>query len=85
MARPEDIRTGAAVKGIPPGQTVQAETVEPAGGQEMKAAVRDPAGTTAEVTLSRDGQDRLGVQTNARPLNWITNFIWGIADDALRD
>ena len=33
----------------------------------------------------RGDEDRLEIQPSARPLNWITNFIWGIADDALRD
>lgn len=49
------------------------------------AAVEGSQTVQVEATLDRDGDDRLEVQAAARPLNWITNFIWGIADDALRD
>ncbi len=68
MAVLEDLKNGAVVGGIVPGQPVEIVSVDWIGQQAVNAVYRAPGGSVAETTLYRDDEHRLAVET--RGLAW---------------
>ncbi|WP_244648510.1 DEAD/DEAH box helicase [Neoaquamicrobium sediminum] len=66
MARLEDIRAGAMVRGIAPQQPVQVVSVDWIGQQALNVVYRHPAGAVAESTLYRDDEHRLEIDAKGR-------------------
>jgi superfamily II DNA or RNA helicase len=64
----EDLKNGAVVGGIVPGQPVEIVSVDWIGQQAVNAVYRAPGGSVAETTLYRDDEHRLAVET--RGLAW---------------
>lgn len=76
MAKLEDIKNGALIKGIAPNQFVQVVSVDWIGDQAMNVVFRDQNGAVSETTLYRDDEHRLDVEAKGR--------IWSFdADGAL--
>ena len=66
MATLNDLRSGAIVQGIIPGQPVEIVSVDWIGKQAVNLVYRVPGGSVAETTLYRDDEHRLSVETRAR-------------------
>lgn len=66
MARLEDIRAGAMVRGIAPQQPVQVVSVDWIGKQALNVVYRHPAGSVVESTLYRDDEHRLEIEAKGR-------------------
>jgi len=67
MARLEDIRNGASVRGIASAQPGQILSVDWIGDQAINVVYRDLAGVVAEAVLYRDDEYRLQVEASGRP------------------
>ncbi len=67
MAVLEDIRNGAMVHGLAPGQAVQVVSVEWIGDQAINVIYRDQAGAVSETILYRDDEYRLELDSKGRP------------------
>lgn len=67
MARLEDIKNGASVRGITSAQVAQVVSVDWIGDQAINVVYRDHNGTVAEAVLYRDDEHRLQVEQNGRP------------------
>ena len=67
MARLEDIKNGASVRGIVSAQSAQIVSVDWIGDQAINVVFRDHNGTVAEAVLYRDDEHRLEVEQNGRP------------------
>ncbi len=67
MAKLEEIRNGASVRGIASSQVVQILSVDWIGDQAMNVVYRDLNGAVAEAVLYRDDEHRLHVEVNGRP------------------
>jgi hypothetical protein len=67
MARLEEIRNGASVRGIASTQATQILSVDWIGDQAINVVYRDLNGTVAEAVLYRDDEHRLQVEVNGRP------------------
>ncbi len=67
MARLEDIRNGASVRGIASPQAAQILSVDWIGDQAVNVVYRDLNGAVAEAVLYRDDEYRLEVEVNGRP------------------
>ena len=62
----EDIKSGAMVQGIAPGQIVEVVSVDWIGDQAINVVYRVPGGSVSETTLYRDDEHRLGVEARGR-------------------
>jgi superfamily II DNA or RNA helicase len=62
----EDIKSGAMVRGIAPGQVVEVVSVDWIGDQAVNVVYRVPGGSVSETTLYRDDEHRLGVEARGR-------------------
>ncbi len=67
MARLEEIRNGASVRGIASPQAAQILSVDWIGDQAINVVYRDLNGAVAEAVLYRDDEYRLHVEVNGRP------------------
>jgi hypothetical protein len=67
MSGLEDIKPGAVIRGIAPGQSVQVVSVDWIGSQAVNVVFRDQNGSVAESTLYRDDEHRLQVDAGGRP------------------
>ena len=67
VAKLEDIKNGASVRGIASAQSVQIVSVDWIGDQAINVVYRDHNGTVAEAVLYRDDEHRLDVEQNGRP------------------
>ena len=67
MARLEDIRNGASVRGIASAQSAQVLSVDWIGDQAINVVYRDHDGVVAEAVLYRDDEHRLHVEQGGRP------------------
>ncbi|MBN9266231.1 MAG: DUF3883 domain-containing protein [Hyphomicrobium sp.] len=67
MALLEDIRAGARVDGIAPGNAVDVVSVEWIGNQAINVVFRGTEGTITETTLYRDDEHRLKVGAAGKP------------------
>lgn len=67
MAKLEDIKNGALIKGIAPNQSVQVVSVDWIGDQAVNVVFRDQNSTVAETTLYRDDEHRLSIEAKGRP------------------
>jgi superfamily II DNA or RNA helicase len=67
VAKLEEIRNGASVRGIASSQVVQILSVDWIGDQAMNVVYRDLSGAVAEAVLYRDDEHRLHVEVNGRP------------------
>lgn len=63
----EDIKNGATVTGIAPGQAVHVLSVEWIGNQAINVVYRGQNGAVGETTLYRDDEHRLSLESNGRP------------------
>jgi superfamily II DNA or RNA helicase len=66
MSALEDLKRGASVKGIAPGQAVEIVSLEWIGQQAVNVVYRVPGGSVAETTLYRDDEHRLSVEAAGR-------------------
>jgi len=66
MSTLEDIKSGAMVQGIAPGQIVEVVSVDWIGDQAINVVYRVPGGSVSETTLYRDDEHRLGVEARGR-------------------
>ena len=62
----EDIKHGAMVRGVVPGQSVQIVSAEWIGNQAVNLVYRAPDGGVTETTLYRDDQQRLSIDAGGR-------------------
>ena len=62
----EDVKPGARVRGLVPGQSVQIVYVDWIGNQAINVVYREPRGGVSETTLYRDDEHRLGIDTHGR-------------------
>ena len=62
----EDIKHGAMVRGVVPGQSVQIVSAEWIGNQAVNLVYRAPDGGVTETTLYRDDQQRLSIDARGR-------------------
>ena len=62
----EDIKPGAMVRGVVPGQSVQVVSIDWIGNQAINLVYREPDGGVLETTLYRDDEHRLGIDTRGR-------------------
>ncbi|WP_029625488.1 helicase-related protein [Sphingomonas sp. PAMC 26605] len=67
MAKLEEIRNGASVRGIASSQVAQILSVDWIGDQAINVVYRDLNGAVAEAVLYRDDEHRLHVEVNGRP------------------
>lgn len=67
MAKLEEIRNGASVRGIASSQVTQIVSVDWIGDQAINVVYRDVNGAVAESVLYRDDEHRLHVEVNGRP------------------
>jgi superfamily II DNA or RNA helicase len=67
MARLEEIRNGASVRGIASPQATQILSVDWIGDQAINVVFRDLNGAVAEAVLYRDDEYRLHLEVNGRP------------------
>ncbi|MGO9772269.1 MAG: helicase-related protein [Roseiarcus sp.] len=67
MAKLEEIKNGASVRGIASAQSAQVLSVDWIGDQAINVVYRDHNGTVAEAVLYRDDEHRLEVEQNGRP------------------
>ena len=67
MARLEDIKNGASVRGIASAQSSQVLSVDWIGDQAINVVYRDHNGAVAEAVLYRDDEHRLEVEQSGRP------------------
>ncbi|MBB4642747.1 protein NO VEIN domain-containing protein [Rhizorhapis suberifaciens] len=67
MAKLEEIRNGASVRGIASSQAAQIVSVDWIGDQAINVVFRDTNGAVAEAVLYRDDEHRLHVEENGRP------------------
>jgi superfamily II DNA or RNA helicase len=67
MAKLEEIRNGASVRGIASSQATQILSVDWIGDQAINVVYRDLNGAVAESVLYRDDEHRLHVEVNGRP------------------
>lgn len=67
VARLEEIKNGASVRGIVSAQSVQILSVDWIGNQAINVVYRDYNSTIAEAVLYRDDEYRLEVEQNGRP------------------
>jgi superfamily II DNA or RNA helicase len=66
MAALEDLKRGASVQGIIPGQAAEIVSLEWIGQQAVNVVYRVPGGSVAETTLYRDDEHRLSIETAGR-------------------
>ena len=66
MTTLEDIKNGAQVQGIAPGQPVEIVSTDWIGDQAINVVYRTQDGSVAETTLYRDDEHRLNVETRGR-------------------
>ena len=62
----EDIKNGAQLRGVVPGQPVEVVSVEWIGDQAINLVYRVPGGGVAETTLYRDDQARIELDARGR-------------------
>ena len=62
----EDVKPGAMVRGVVPGQSVQVVSIDWIGNQAINLVYREPDGGVSETTLYRDDEHRLGIDTRGR-------------------
>src|SRR3546814_21021894 len=67
MARLEDIKNGASVRGIASAQSAQVVSADWIGDQAINVVYRDHNGAVAEAVLYRDDEHRLEVEQSWRP------------------
>ncbi|WP_320203692.1 helicase-related protein [Agrobacterium rosae] len=67
MARLEDIKNGASVRGIASAQSAQVVSADWIGDQAINVVYRDHNGAVAEAVLYRDDEHRLEVEQSGRP------------------
>lgn len=67
MARLEEVRNGASVRGIASAQSAQVLSVDWIGDQAISVVYRDHNGVVAEAVLYRDDEHRLEVEQSGRP------------------
>lgn len=67
MAKLEDIKNGASVRGIASAQPTQVLSVDWIGDQAINVVYRDHLGVVAEAVLYRDDEHRLEVEASGRP------------------
>lgn len=66
MTALEDIKNGAVVEGVAPGQAVEIVSTDWIGDQAINVVYRAPSGTVAETTLYRDDEHRLAIVARGR-------------------
>lgn len=66
MTRLEDIRTGASVRGLYPGQVVEVVSADWIGDQAVNVVFRNNDGVVSESTLYRDDEHRLEIDVAGR-------------------
>lgn len=66
MTKLEEIKNGALVAGVMPGQVVEVVSVDWIGNQALNVVYRVPGGSVAETTLYRDDEFRLSVEEGGR-------------------
>ncbi len=66
MTKLEEIKNGAVVAGVMPGQPVEIVSVDWIGQQALNIVYRAPGGSVAETTLYRDDEFRLNVEEGGR-------------------
>jgi superfamily II DNA or RNA helicase len=66
LTKLEEIKNGALVAGVVPGQVVEVVSVDWIGGQAINVVYRVPGGSVAETTLYRDDEFRLDVEEGGR-------------------
>lgn len=62
----EEVRNGASVAGVVPGQNVEVVSVEWIGDQAINLVFRVPVGGVSETTLYREDEHRLSIETGGR-------------------
>lgn len=62
----EDIKNGAQLRGVIPGQPVEVVSVEWIGDQAINIVFRVPGGSVSETTLYRDDQARIELDARGR-------------------
>ncbi len=62
----EDVKPGAMVRGVVPGQSVQVVSIDWIGNQAINLVYREPDGGVSETTLYRDDEHRLDIDTRGR-------------------
>jgi SNF2 family DNA or RNA helicase len=67
VARLEDVKNGASVRGISSAQSVHVVSVDWIGDQAINVVYRDHNGAIAETVLYREDEQRLEVEQNGRP------------------
>ena len=67
MAKLEDVKNGASVKGIASSQTVEVLNVEWIGDQAINLVYRDGDGNVAQAILYRDDEHRIEIQASGKP------------------
>ena len=66
MTKLEEVKSGALVAGVMPGQVVEVVSVDWIGDQALNLVYRVPSGSVAETTLYRDDEFRLTVEQGGR-------------------
>jgi SNF2 family DNA or RNA helicase len=66
VTRLEDIKNGAMVAGLAPGQSVEVVSIDWIGDQAINVVYRVPGGSVAETTLYRDDEHRLTIEARGR-------------------
>ena len=62
----EDVKPGAALRGVAPGNSVQIVSVDWIGNQAINLVYRQPDGSVTETTLYRDDENRLDIEARGR-------------------
>jgi superfamily II DNA or RNA helicase len=70
VARLEDLKSGARVSGIAPGQAVEIVSIEWIGDQAMNVVSRAPGGGVVEIVLYRDDEHKLNIETAGRAFSF---------------
>jgi hypothetical protein len=73
MAKLEDIKNGASVRGVVSAQVVTIVSVDWIGDQAISVVFRDHNGAVAETVLYRDDEHRLEVEQSGRPWSFDAN------------
>src|SRR3546814_19011505 len=85
MARLEDIKNGASVRGIASAQSAQVVSADWIGDQAINVVYRDHNGAVAEAVLYRDAEHRLEVEQSGRPWSFAAvGWILRLGTDAHR-
>ena len=62
----DDVKPGATIRGVVPGNSVRIVSVDWIGNQAINLVYREPDGGVSETTLYREDENRLGIETRGR-------------------